>query len=153
MTSTRTVFKPDVNGVIERSLFRSKIAFMNDNGMFHGATPNLFRAAEALRRQETVAEKLLWSRIRNNQLGVKFRRQHPILVYVVDFYCHSHKLIVELDGAKHYTEEGQFYDRLRDDDLEERGMRILRFENYRVVNHIDDVLAVINQMLLDSKSK
>ena len=66
--------------------------------LFLGANKFLFDMAGQLRRDETKAEKLLWSKLRNKQLGVKFRRQHPLYSYIVDFYCHSHRLVIEVDG-------------------------------------------------------
>ena len=69
--------------------------------MYLGAPAPLFRLAKQLRLEETAAEKLPWARLSRSQLGVKFRRQHPIYYYVADFYCHSHKIIVEVDGPTH----------------------------------------------------
>jgi very-short-patch-repair endonuclease len=70
------------------------------NNMHFGADAFTFRKAEELRINMTKAEKLLWEEIRNNKLdGLKFRRQHPIGRFIVDFYCHKLKIIIELDGA------------------------------------------------------
>jgi cyclase len=80
--------------------------------MFLGANPNLFAVAKELRLHETEAEKLLWSKLSHKQLGVRFRRQHPIYSYVADFYCHSCKLVVEVDGPIHDTEENKSYELL-----------------------------------------
>jgi cyclase len=85
--------------------------------MFLGAYPDLFWFAKRLRNHETKAEKILWSRLSNKQLGVKFRRQHPIHSYVADFYCHSHKLIIEVDGPIHDSVEHKLYDEKRTDML------------------------------------
>ena len=69
--------------------------------MFLGADATIFQNAKALRNAMTPAEDLLWQLLKNNQLGEKFRRQHPIGIYVADFYCHKHQLIIELDGGIH----------------------------------------------------
>ena len=68
----------------------------HDEGMWKGAPSDSFTKAQFLRRNETKAEKLLWEKLRNNQLeGLKFRRQHPVNIYIADFYCHKLKLIIE----------------------------------------------------------
>jgi very-short-patch-repair endonuclease len=73
-----------------------------DEGMWKGAPESSFAKAKALRKDETQAEKILWAKLRNNQLkGYKFRRQHPIGLYIVDFYCHQLKLVIEIDGDYH----------------------------------------------------
>jgi len=69
--------------------------------MNFGASSRIFINAKSLRSNMTFAEKLLWSRIRNNQLGYHFRRQHPASNYIVDFYCHKLQLVIELDGSIH----------------------------------------------------
>ena len=69
--------------------------------MFFGASAPIFRNAEALRYSMTAAEELLWGHLKGQQLGVKFRRQHPLGIYIADFYCHKHKLVIELDGSIH----------------------------------------------------
>ncbi len=91
--------------------------------------------ARKLRHHQTDAEKLLWSKIRNKQLG----RQVPIGRYVTDFFCFDEKLIIELDGGQH-TEE---HDRERSDLLIAQGYRILRFWNSDVLSNIDGVVQVI----------
>jgi len=74
----------------------------DSRGMIFGASPTIFERARELRADTTNAENALWAVIRKNQLGVKFRRQHPIAQYIVDFYCHQHKLVIELDGGYHF---------------------------------------------------
>ena len=72
--------------------------------MHFGAIKPIFENAEFLRKNMTHEEKLLWGFIANNQLGYKFRRQHPIWRYIADFYCHELKLVIELDGGIHDRE-------------------------------------------------
>jgi very-short-patch-repair endonuclease len=96
------------------------------------------------RLNPTPAEAKLWSRLRCNLVeGVHFRRQHVIGPAIVDFYCGSAKLIVEVDGPIH--ERQALEDRLREEWLESNGFRVLRFTNERVLNDLDEVVAEITQ--------
>jgi cyclase len=115
--------------------------------MFLGASSDLFGFAKQLRLQETEAEKLLWSRLSRRQLGVKFRRQHPIYTYVADFYCHSHKLIIEVDGAVHDSEENTFYDKIRTYGFNEFKINVRRFTNNQIFDDIETVLETIKKTL------
>ena len=99
--------------------------------------------ARNLRRRQTDAERLLWSRLRAAQLGVKFRRQHPVAGYYADFCCVDHALIVELDGGQHDAQ----VDARRTADLEQAGFRVLRFWNDAVLLRTDDVLEEILRVL------
>lgn len=90
----------------------------------------------------TDAEKHLWQRIRMQQLGVKFRRQHPVGSYVLDFACIDARLAIEIDGGQHA--ETQIEDSLRSAWLEERGWKVLRFWNNDVLQNIEGVLAEID---------
>jgi very-short-patch-repair endonuclease len=99
-------------------------------------------AARNLRTRQTEAERKLWSRLRNRNLdGFKFRRQFPIDRYVVDFACIEAKLVVDLDGSQHAEQEA--YDAQRTVVLEGCGFHVLRFWNYQVLKHMDDVLPAI----------
>ena len=98
--------------------------------------------AKRLRRDQTDAERVLWFRLRDRRLnGLKFRRQMPIKTYVVDFYCESARLIVELDGGHHAERGGQ--DAKRTADLEAYGYLVLRFWNNDVLSNIDGVVETI----------
>jgi len=101
--------------------------------------------ARELRRNMTDAEQRLWSRLRADQLGVKFRRQHPVAGYYADFCCVERQLIVELDGGQH-AEQGA-YDGQRTHDLEAAGFRVLRFWNDDALLRTDDVLEAIVQAM------
>src|SRR5262249_33126010 len=101
-----------------------------------------------LRQRETRAEDRLWSRLKDRQLGGhKFRRQHRILqtVYVVDFYCHKCKLVIELDGPIH--EEQTNADIARQREIEALGYRVLRFTNQEVFASLEQVLSQILESL------
>jgi very-short-patch-repair endonuclease len=100
--------------------------------------------ARQLRRQETPAEAALWQRLRGRQLlGLKFRRQHPLCGFIVDFCCIEHGIIIELDGGVHQAHEQAAYDQDRDQVLYAAGFRVLRIANERVIDAIDDVCADI----------
>jgi cyclase len=115
--------------------------------MHLGAGPHLFEIARILRAQETDAEKFLWTKLCNKQLGVKFRRQHPMYDYVVDFYCHSHRLVIEVDGPVHTTVEAKFNDSVRSRAFEEFQIEVMRFTNEEVLQNIEDVVSRIKSYL------
>jgi len=73
-----------------------------EGGMFNEALPLIFGKAKELRKNMTEAEKILWGYLKGGLNGLKFRRQHPIGVYIADFYCHAIRLVVELDGKIHH---------------------------------------------------
>jgi very-short-patch-repair endonuclease len=94
-----------------------------------------------LRAELTSAEAFLWKKLQNGKLeGRKFRRQHSVGVYVLDFYCPSEKLAIELDGMPHFTEEGIEKDEERTKFLNLMGIRVIRFESKEVFLMIDVVL-------------
>ena len=94
-----------------------------------------------LRRQQTVAEARLWQALRRHQLdGLQFRRQHPIAMYVADFYCARARLIVEVDGSIHRDPDQQARDRYRDSLLTEMNLTILRVTNGDVLTNLTGTL-------------
>ena len=106
------------------------------------APPGLWEKLKPLVRQKrhepTPAENALWQCIRNRQLGMKFRRQHAIERFIVDFYCAEKGIIVEVDGAIHeYTVED---DAIRQEYLQSLGLRVIRFTNDEVMHHMDVTL-------------
>jgi very-short-patch-repair endonuclease len=102
--------------------------------------------ARQLRHNQTDAEKLLWSKLRNRALnGNKFRRQVPVGNYIADFLCLDAMLIVELDGGQHA--EQQEYDQRRTHWLESQGFRVLRFWNNEVLTNIDGVCLALTEAL------
>ena len=115
--------------------------------MFLGAGDLIFKNAAALRNTMTPAEMLLWSHLKGNQLGTKFQRQHPLGIYIADFYCHQHKLIVELDGSIHHKAEVAINDRERQISLEADGIKVIRFKNEDVFTQLEKVLNVIKDEL------
>ncbi len=121
-----------------------------DRTMFYGAKPDLFEKARSLRKNMTASELLLWNKLRKNQLGVRFKSQHPIDVYIADFYCHAVKLVVEVDGESHKNKKE--YDEDRTAELENFGITVIRFTNTEILNEMDRVLSVINDKILSLKS-
>lgn len=112
--------------------------------------PNLLALARQLRREQTTAEGLLWALLRNRQvMGCKFRRQHPIAPYVLDFYCAEAHLGIELDGGQHNESEAQARDNDRTAFLAARGIKMIRFWNHEVLQETEAVL----QQLWDALTK
>ncbi|MDP3878868.1 MAG: endonuclease domain-containing protein [Dehalococcoidales bacterium] len=104
--------------------------------------------ARGLRREQTEAERLLWSRLRNKQLcQVKFRRQQPIGSYIVDFVSFDTMLIIEIDGGQHDEQSNRAKDELRTGYLEDRGYKVIRFWNNDVLRNLDGVLIRIEGAL------
>lgn len=115
-----------------------------NEGMWKGAPQSSFLKAQFLRKNETEAEKILWGKLRNNQLeGYKFRRQHHINLYIVDFYCHKLKLIIEIDGEYHNLPEEIEKDEERTQILESNGLQVIRFTNDVIQENIDKIISEI----------
>lgn len=95
------------------------------------------------RKEPTQAEDCLWQALRNSKLGYKFRRQHPIHVYIADFICLDKKLIVEVDGGYHDDANQQYLDEQRTRDLQSLGFSVIRFTNEEVLYHINEVVEKI----------
>ena len=112
---------------------------------FHyGAHPKLIKRARELRQCMTPAERALWRILRRKQLaGYYFRRQHPIKYYIVDFYCHSERLVVEVDGSIHLKPENKQYDARRTAVINRFGIDVLRFTNEQVLQSPQWVLSAI----------
>lgn len=86
-------------------------------------------------------EKIIWNQLRDRRLSnLKFRRQHPINKYIVDFYCHEKNLIIELDGPPHEITENRLKDEIREKELLRLGYKILRFKETEVFNNLGKVL-------------
>lgn len=95
----------------------------------------------------TPQEIILWSKLRREQLGCKFRRQHSIGNYIVDFYCPDRKIIIELDGWQHKREKDVKYDIKRTQYFEKLELKVLRFWNNEVNNNLDGVVLKIEEFL------
>jgi len=99
-----------------------------------------------LRSRMTKAEIIFWSRIKNKQLGYKFRRQHSIGKYIVDFYCSELNLIIEIDGGIHFISENIEKDKSREEYFKKLGFEIIRYTNLDILNNL-------NQVLFDLKNR
>jgi very-short-patch-repair endonuclease len=110
-----------------------------------GTSPTNEAAARFLRRNPTPAEYALWQHLRDGRLGgLRFRRQHPLGMFILDFVCLDHKLVIELDGSSHDEREG--YDEARTERLAAFGYRVIRFRNEDVMSDLPHVLTTIRDM-------
>ncbi len=99
--------------------------------------------AKLLRKESTKAEQMLWEKLRGSRLGVKFRRQHPFDMFIIDFYAPSVKLAIELDGSLHKLEANKEYDEMRTDYLEFKTICVIRFWNSEVEKNLGEVINII----------
>ncbi len=115
---------------------------------------DLLDFARELRKTATDAERLLWRLLRNRALeGAKFRRQHPVPPYVLDFYCHELKLAIEVDGGQHNEPPRKKRDEERTAFLESHGIRVLRFWNREVLHETEGVLEAIYQAIVERRQE
>jgi very-short-patch-repair endonuclease len=107
---------------------------------------NLKQFRKELRNNLTPAEATLWKAIQKSQIdGRKFRRQHSVGNYILDFYCPGEMLAIELDGQEHFTIFGSLKDQIRDEYLKTLNIKVLRFENKEVFNNLEGILEEIKQ--------
>lgn len=113
-----------------------------EKSMYYGALPETFSAAKILRDNMTTCEKLLWEKLKLKQVcGLRFRRQHPIVFFIADFYCHEARLVIEIDGDIHIQQRE--YDDGRSAEMEKYFIKVIRFTNSEVENNIDYVIKKI----------
>ena len=114
-----------------------------------GAKREIFENAKELRKNQTEAEKVLWELLRSRRCGgLKFRRQHPVKEFILDFYCHEYLLGIEVDGAVHENDLAKEYDLNRTAELESFGITILRFKNEEVLTNLSKVKGeILNKFL------
>ncbi len=134
------------------------ISFPWQNDAPDGQKPRLDPVAFSrhLRKASTDAEHKLWTALRNRRFrGQKFRRQHPVDPYVLDFYCEHLKLAIELDGGSHVTQTGLAYDKRRSEHLAKQGIRVIRISNYEMLVHTETLLNWLWHQLekLDSEDR
>ena len=141
---------PSVKWVFEGGISISffDVLFMKKN-MFYQADPLLFERAKYLRNHLTNAEMKLWGYLRARPMGYKFRRQHPIGIYIVDFYCHACKLVIEADGSIHNKQDVKEADHERQVSLENDGLQVIRFTNNDILNNTEHVIEQINIILTE----
>ena len=119
----------------------------------HRFNPIILQHAREMRHPQTPAEATLWQQLRNRNLEFKFRRQHPIERFIIDFYCAEVKLCIEIDGGSHLEQEQQEYDSVRTKVLESIGYRVIRFTNSDVRYNIKAVAQGILDICSELKSK
>jgi leucyl-tRNA synthetase len=115
-------------------------------------TPTQYELAKRMRKEHTQAEESLWEALRNSRTGAKFRRQHPIEAYIVDFVSLQNRLIVEADGGYHEMEEQKKYDEERTRVLNEIGFTVLRFSNEEIKNNLKQVTQKIKNVIAETTS-
>ena len=107
----------------------------DQTSMFYGAKPDLFEKARNLRQHMTETEEILWQLLKGKQiLNLRFRAQHPIDIFIADFYCHPIKLVIEIDGGYHQRTEQREYDLGRTGELANWGIDVVRFTNEQIKN-------------------
>ena len=112
--------------------------------MYYGASPVTLEKARQLRNRMTPEEILLWEKLKGKQIcNTRFRRQHPINMFIVDFYCHAAKLVVELDGEIHIQQKE--YDKERTEIIEEFNIKVIRFSNSEIQTNIKKAIETITQ--------
>jgi len=121
--------------------------------MYFGAKSEIFKLANVNRNNPTNAERILWNHLRKfRSEGYIFRRQHPIDIFIADFYCHRLKLVVEVDGDIHLSDQAQEYDDSRTGELEKFGIRVIRFTNEQVIKNQELVIEQIKIHLAELSS-
>jgi very-short-patch-repair endonuclease len=113
-------------------------------------TKEKLNRARELRSEMTPAEKILWQEVRTNKLGVHFRRQQIIAGFIVDFYCHSAGLVIEIDGGIHRKQKQD--DSEREKALKEMGLSVVRFRNEEVIKDLPNVLTKIREALQNEET-
>ena len=121
--------------------------------MYIGAKPKLFSRASEMRSNPTKAEQILWKYLRKFRAkGFPFRQQHPIDIFIADFYCHKSKLVIEVDGDIHFNEQAIEHDDGRTAELEKYGIKVVRFTNDQVINNKSLVFKQIDLLITDLAS-
>jgi len=114
-----------------------------------GAKREIFENAKELRKNETEVEKILWKAVRSRRLdGLKIRRQHPVKLFILDFYCHEYLLGIEVDGSIHENDKAKEYDLNRAAELENLGITLLRFKNEEVLTNLSKVITEIRNKVV-----
>ena len=118
--------------------------------MYYGADSNTLRTAHILRRSLTKAEAVLWKKLSDRKIfKSKFRRQHPVYIFIVDYYCHEYKLVIEVDGDIHNDEIARQYDSGRTEVLNKFGLKVIRFTNNQILYSLDSVIETIQREITE----
>jgi len=121
---------------------------INDKiSMFYNANPIIFERAKAMRENMTQAEKTVWELLKEKKmLGLRFKPEHPIGIFIADFYCHQLKIVIEIDGGIHKSIDQREYDIGREAELENWRIKVIRFTNEEVEKDIEHVRSEIQQI-------
>jgi very-short-patch-repair endonuclease len=121
----------------------------------HRVHPTILARAREMRHPQTAAEAALWHALRNRQTGYKFRRQHPIHNFIIDFYCAEAKLLIEIDGESHLQTSQLNYDAARTEYLEALGYKVIRYTNsdirYNIQAVADEILRTVENRIAQLK--
>jgi very-short-patch-repair endonuclease len=117
------------------------------SGMHNGANPTIYKNARKLRDNMTKAEQQLWDYLKSKPFGFKFRRQHPIGNFILDFYCHKLRISIEVDGGYHLTTEQKTKDAERTKYVASLGITEYRFTNEEIIVNLNKTIEVINENL------
>ena len=128
---------------------------ISDNvSMFYNAKPHIFEKAKALRKNMTSPEMKLWEKLKEKKvLGLRFRPQHPIDIFIADFYCHPIKLVIEVDGKIHKNSDQREYDIGRTAELNYWEIEVIRFTNEEIENNINKVIEKIERICIKRQSE
>lgn len=126
---------------------KSKASPFKNGGMFEGACHLIFANAKLLRKNMTAAENILWMYLKAGINDYKFRRQHPIGIYIADFYCHKAKLVIEVDGSIHDLDEIKQNDKEKETYLIDNGYSVVRFTNKELMTQAEKVLEKIKSII------
>lgn len=122
--------------------------------MFYNAKPIIFERAKAMRENMTRAERAVWDLLKEKKvLGLRFKPQHPIDIFIADFYCHPLKLVVEIDGGVHISEDQIEYDIGREAELDRFGIKVIRFTNEEVETDITHVQNEIERICKERRKE
>jgi very-short-patch-repair endonuclease len=122
--------------------------------MFYGAKAHIFEKAKHLRENMTEAESILWDFLRKNKvMGYRFKPQHPIDIFIADFYCHKLRLVIEVDGEMHKNEKNIRYDHSRTEELKQLGIKVIRVMNDEVLNTLPQTKQEIIKACNDRKKE
>lgn len=115
--------------------------------MFYGSSPIIFENAKRLRNQPTPSEIVFWNLLKQYFPNYRFKRQHPVSQYIADFYCHKLKLVIEIDGGIHLSEEAKNNDKLRDEFMQSLSLNIVRFPNEEVCKNSEMVIEKLRDLI------
>jgi len=137
-----------------KGLKKTNMSVSEQVSMFYNAKPHIFEKAKMLRNNMTIAKSILWEHLKGKQIqNFRFRAQHPIDIFIADFYCHPLKLVLEVDGDIHENKDQKEYDIGREAELNYLGIVVIRFTNDQILNNLPQVIAEINQICTKLKSK